>query len=116
MALDSFHRKSTDHSKTLEQRAKDNGRAIDTQWIKENETNEFYSSNNLTPMPGGLDPDLQAMIDELESNNTFSTKGERKVERIKSKEEQEIDKALEELIAQVKKEQEEEKERRGPRR
>lgn len=113
MALDSFYKKSTDHSKTLEQRAKDNGRAIDTQWIKENEANEFYSSNNLTPMPGGLDPDLQAMIDELESNNTFSTKGEIK-ERVKTKEEQEIDKALEELFAQAKREQEEKKERRGP--
>ena len=113
MALDSFYKKSTDHSKTLEQRAKDNGRAIDTQWIKENEANEFYSSENLTPMPGGLDPDLQAMIDEYESNNFFSTKGERE-ERVKSKEEQEIDKALDELIAQVERELEEEKERRGP--
>ena len=53
------------------------------------------------------------MIDELESNNTFSTKGEIK-ERVKTKEEQEIDKALEELFAQAKREQEEKKERRGP--
>ena len=116
MELDRFNRKSTNSSKTLKQREKDNGRAIDTQWIKENEANEFYSSKNLTPMPGELDSDLQARIDELESNNIFSTKEERKVERVKTKEEQEIDKALDELIAQAKKEQEEEKERRGPRR
>lgn len=113
MALDSFRRKSIDHSKTLEQRAKENGRAIDTQWIKENEANEFYSSGKLAPMPGGLDPDLQAMIDGLESNDTFSTTEERKEERIKSKEEQEIDKELDELIAQIEKELEE-KGRRGP--
>ena len=109
MALDSFRRKSIDHSKTLEQRAKENGRAIDIQWIKENEANEFYSSGKLAPMPGGLDPDLQAMIDGLESNDTFSTTEERKEERIKSKEEHELD----ELIAQIEKELEE-KERRGP--
>ena len=42
MALDSFYKKSTDHSKTLEQRAKDNGRAIETKWIKENKANELY--------------------------------------------------------------------------
>lgn len=37
MGLDSYSRKS------LEQRAKENDRAIDMQWIKENETNDIFA-------------------------------------------------------------------------
>jgi len=154
MALDSFRRKSIDRSKSLEQRAKDNGRAIDDQWIKENEGNELYSSKkytqtpkgvnnstNLTPMPGGLDPDLQAKLEhdlqelldhELQVSSDYNlqerlnefgsltnppTIEERKEKPTLSEDEQDIFEALEELLSQHQKEREEkEKERRGPRR
>lgn len=59
MSVDSIY--GSKHSdKTLEQRARENGNAIDEQWIKENELWETqHSTQILEDMPGGLDPDLK---------------------------------------------------------
>ena len=54
MGLDSYY------GKTLEQRAKDNHEAIDTQWIKENEAKEMTYADVFEDMP--LDSDLEELI------------------------------------------------------
>lgn len=73
MGLDSYFRKN------LEQRAKENDRAIDMQWIKENETNDMLYTKNtgqnsynngLLGFPGGLDKDLQEMVLKAQQGTT----------------------------------------------
>lgn len=68
---------------TLEQRAKENGRSIDMQWINENESNEMnFANSGIFNMPGGLDPDIQAMIENAKtSNNEDKEKLESAIQR-----------------------------------
>ena len=57
------------YSKSLEQRARENNRAIDNQWIRENESRELYSNSSTIrtndeklSSPFELDSDLKDML------------------------------------------------------
>ena len=83
MALDSIY----GSSKTLEQRAKENNRDLDMQWIKENEVSEFPSYTYKTQQPpksvDEIKDELALMMQEYEERRARFAKA--KIERSEAK-------------------------------
>lgn len=85
---------------TLEQRAKNNGRDIDVQWIKENEANEYYrGSINKQVSKSKDEEEVDRILEKLRKDGFVTTSKEmRKLKEDLLKERELVEKKQEPLI------------------